>query len=67
MSATSGSVLEGTIMLMLYSAGLGIPFVITAVFLEKLKSTFDFIKKNYNIINKIAGIILIVSGIVIML
>ena len=62
MSATSGSVLEGTVMLILYSAGLGIPFIITAVFLEKLKSTFDFIKKNYDIINKIAGVVLIISG-----
>lgn len=66
MSVTAGSVLEGTVMLLLYSMGLGIPFIVTAIFLEKLKSTFEFIKKNYNVINKIAGVILIISGIVIM-
>lgn len=66
MSATYGSILQGIIMLLLYSLGLGIPFIITAIFLEKLKTTFEFIKKHYNIINKIAGIILIITGIVIM-
>lgn len=65
MSATYGNILQGIIMLLLYSLGLGIPFMITAVFLEKLKTTFDFIKKHYYVINKIAGIILVISGIVI--
>ena len=64
MSATSQSVLKGGIMLFIYSIGLGIPFVLTSIFLERLKSTFNHIKKHYNIINKIAGIILIVSGII---
>lgn len=63
MSATSENILKGGIMLLIYSIGLGIPFIITSVFLEKLKSTFNSIKKHYNIINKIAGIILILSGI----
>lgn len=63
MSATSENILKGGIMLLIYSIGLGIPFIITSVFLEKLKSTFNSIKKHYNIINKIAGTILILSGI----
>lgn len=63
MSATSENILKGGIMLLIYSIGLGIPFIITSVFLEKLKNTFNSIKKHYNIINKIAGIILILSGI----
>ena len=37
--------------------------MITTLFLEKLKSTFDFIKKHYNVINKISGSILIIFGI----
>lgn len=65
MSAISENILQASIMLLLYSIGLGIPFIITSIFLEKIKSTFDSIKKHYNIINKIAGIILIVSGVLI--
>ena len=66
MAATYGSIVKGVILLLTYSIGLGIPFIITAIFIEKLKQTFDFIKKNYRIINKIAGGILLVTGILIM-
>lgn len=66
MAATYGSIIKGILLLLTYSIGLGIPFVITAIFIEKLKQTFDFIKKNYRIINKIAGGILVVTGILIM-
>lgn len=64
MSATSENVLKGGIMLLIYSIGLGIPFIVTSIFLERLKSTFNRIQKHYNIINKIAGMILIFSGII---
>ncbi len=64
MSATSENVLKGGLMLFIYSIGLGIPFLLTSIFLERLKSTFNLIKKHYNVINKIAGIILIFSGII---
>ena len=67
MSATYGCITQGVIMLFLYSLGLGIPFIITAISLEKLKTTFQLIKNNYNIINKIAGIILIISGIIVII
>lgn len=66
MSATAENVVEGGLLLLTFSMGLGIPFVITAIFLEKLKTTFDFIKKNYKIINRISGAILIITGILIM-
>lgn len=67
MSATSQNVLKGGLMLFIYSIGLGIPFILTSIFLEKLKSTFNQIKKHYNVINKIAGIILIFSGIMLII
>lgn len=62
LASTTGSVLKGAILLLLYSLGLAIPFIITTLLLEKVKKTFDFIKKHYNIINKLAGSILILSG-----
>jgi len=42
---------------------LGIPFVLSAVLIQKLKTTFDFIKKNYTIINNFSGLLLILVGI----
>ena len=50
-------------MLLLYSAGLGIPFVISALLIDRLKSAFSFIKDHYRIINTICGCLLIATGI----
>ena len=63
LASTTGSVLKGAILLLLYSLGLAIPFIVTTIFLEKMKKTFDFIKKHYNIINKISCSILLIFGI----
>lgn len=63
LASTTGSILKGTILLVLYSLGLAIPFLITTLFMERVKRAFDFIKKHYSIINKVAGSILILSGI----
>ena len=62
-AANSGGSIEGIMMLLIYSLGLGIPFIMSAVLIDSLKNAFNFIKRNYNIINKISGIILIIVGI----
>ena len=63
LASQQGSVMTGVLMLLCYSLGLGIPFVISALLIEQLKTAFDFIKKHYNIINKVSGILLIIVGI----
>ena len=63
LAAYSGESLKGTIMLLSFSLGLGIPFIASAIIIERLKSTFDFIKKNYRIINLISGGLLVIVGI----
>ena len=54
---------KGVILMLLYSIGLGIPFIISAVLIENLKNVFDFIKKHYDVIKKVSGVILIGAGI----
>jgi len=66
MASASGSALQGTMMLLCFSAGLGIPFILSALLIDKLKSAFDFIKRNYRVINVVCGLLLVVIGIVIM-
>lgn len=66
MASQQGEVLTGVIMLLLYSLGLGVPFLLSAVLIDKLKGTFSFIKKHYKIINTVSGIFLIIIGIVMM-
>lgn len=63
MASQQGKALTGMLMLLSYSLGLGIPFILSAILIQKLKTSFDFIKKNYAIINTISGILLILVGI----
>lgn len=63
MVAKQQEILKGILLMLVYSIGLGIPFIISAILIEKLKEVFNFIKKNYKIVKKISGIILIVMGI----
>ena len=66
MASSGGDALKGVIMLLLYSLGLGVPFLLSAVLIDKLKGTFTFIKKNYKIINTVCGIFLIIIGLLMM-
>ena len=61
--ANSESLIKGVVMMLLYSIGLGIPFIVSAIFIDKLKNVFKVIKLHYSIIKKVSGIILIISGI----
>ena len=61
--AKQQDILKGIVLMLLYSIGLVIPFVISVVLIEKLKSAFNFIKRHYDKIKIISGIILIGMGI----
>ena len=63
LASQQGHVLAGMGMLLCYSLGLGIPFLFSAVLIDKLNSTFNFIKRHYSIINKVCGGLLIIIGI----
>lgn len=63
LASQQGSTVTGILMLLCYSLGLGIPFVLSALLIDRLKTAFDFIKRHYSIINKVSGVLLIVIGI----
>lgn len=63
LASQQGHVLAGVLMLLCYSLGLGIPFLLSAVLIDKLKSTFAWIKAHYQIINLISGALLVLIGI----
>ncbi|NMP37201.1 MAG: cytochrome c biogenesis protein CcdA [Clostridiales bacterium] len=66
MASTSGGVIKGMLLLLTYSLGMGIPFLLSAVLIDKLSSTFSFIKRHYKVINTVCGIFLIVIGVMMM-
>ena len=63
LASQQGHVVEGMLMLLAYSLGLGIPFVLSAVLIDYLKSAFNWIKRNYSVINAGCGGLLILIGI----
>ena len=66
LASQQGHVVEGMLMLLAYSLGLGIPFILSAVLIDYLKSAFNWIKKHYTIINAVSGVLLIVIGVLMM-
>ena len=63
LASQQGHVVEGMLMLLCYSLGLGVPFLISALLIDQLKSAFNWIKAHYDIINKVCGCLLILVGI----
>lgn len=62
LASSVGGALKGATLLLTYSLGLGIPFIFSAVLLDKLSEAFTFIKKHYKVINLVSGILLIIVG-----
>lgn len=63
LASSTGGAAQGALLLLLYSLGLGIPFVLSAVLIDRLGGTFDFIKRHYRVINLICGVFLILVGV----
>lgn len=63
LAANRGSLTEGVMMLLCYSLGLGIPFFISAILIDKLKGAFSFVKRHYNVINAVSGWLLVIVGV----
>ncbi|MCL2215595.1 MAG: cytochrome c biogenesis protein CcdA [Defluviitaleaceae bacterium] len=65
-ASQQGHMAEGMFMLFVFSMGLGLPFIASAVLIHRLKNAFDFIKKHYRIINCLSGGLLVLVGILMM-
>ncbi len=60
------TVMQGIILLFVYSLGLGIPFFLTAVSINKFFTLFNRIKKHFHTIEVVGGVMLIAVGILMM-
>lgn len=66
LAAHEGTALRGIALLVIYSLGMGIPFLISAFLVDQLTKFIDSIKKHYRVINIISGILLILLGVLMM-
>jgi cytochrome c-type biogenesis protein len=64
-ASLSGSAGRGAFLLAVYSAGLAIPFILTALAFSRMTTAFAVVKRHYQTIVAIGGVILIAMGILI--
>jgi cytochrome c-type biogenesis protein len=65
-ASLSSSAAHGALLLAVYSAGLGIPFLVTALAFSRMTTAFAAVKRHYAAIMAVGGGVLIVMGILIL-
>ena len=65
LAATQDTVAKGGGLLAVYSAGLAVPFLITAIAFNRATTAFGWVKRHYALINGLAGILLIAIGVLV--
>ena len=62
-AATQDTVGKGGVLLAFYSAGLAVPFLLTAVAFTRMTTAFRWLRDHYLIITALSGVILITMGV----
>ena len=65
MAANSAEVGHGALLLGIYSLGMGVPFVLVALLLGRVKPLLNWLNRHALVINRVAGAILMVLGLLI--
>lgn len=65
LAADEGTLKRGIVLLAAYSAGLGVPFLLTSLAVNKFFIAFARIRKHYHTIEIVAGVLMIVIGVLI--
>jgi|TARA_X000000368_G_scaffold30737_1_gene22892 cytochrome c-type biogenesis protein len=66
LAATEESINRGILLLIFYSLGLALPFILSGYLIQKFLIFSKNFKKNINLVSKIGGIILLITGILIL-
>jgi cytochrome c-type biogenesis protein len=64
-AAITGSRYHGMVLLLFYSLGLAVPFLLTAILFNRATGAFRFIRDHYAAVTAVSGVILIVMGVLI--
>jgi cytochrome c-type biogenesis protein len=65
LAAQTDSAANGAFLLAVYSAGLAVPFLLTAVAFSRMTTAFAVVKRHYQAIVAVGGVVLIVMGVLI--
>lgn len=64
MASTSENLIASNLLILTYTIGFILPFIIASLFYSKLYKKFDSVKKYINLIKKISGIFIIIAGLI---
>jgi cytochrome c-type biogenesis protein len=64
-AAAQGGSARGAFLLFMYSAGLGLPFLLVGLGIRRLMSALSFVKRNYHWFAGISGVIMVTIGILV--
>jgi cytochrome c-type biogenesis protein len=62
-AAAEATVTKGAMLLAVYSAGLGIPFLLAAFMIEQFSSLFSRMKRHLETVERVMGVLMVITGI----
>ncbi|NLV82105.1 MAG: cytochrome c biogenesis protein CcdA [Synergistaceae bacterium] len=62
LAGSGGTVLQGIFYLFVFSMGLGIPYILAAIFFTNIKGVFQWLKKHARQIQIVSGVVLVIAG-----
>jgi cytochrome c-type biogenesis protein len=65
-ASVQGTVGKGAVLLLFYSAGLAVPFLVTAVAFTRMTAAFRWLRRRYLVITAISGLVLIGMGVLLL-
>jgi cytochrome c-type biogenesis protein len=65
LAGSSKTIIQGMLLLLVYSIGLGIPFIVSSIVFEKAKGALGQLQKHGRVISILSGILLIAAGILV--
>jgi cytochrome c-type biogenesis protein len=65
-ASVQGTVAKGAILLLFYSAGLAVPFLLTAVAFTRMTAGFRWLRAHYAVITALSGLVLIAMGLLLL-
>ena len=66
LAGATGSAAQGGLLLAVYSLGLAVPFIVTALAFNQALRTFGWVKRHFGLINALAGGLLVCMGVLLL-
>jgi cytochrome c-type biogenesis protein len=66
LAADQQTLVRGELLLLCYSLGLGVPFVVAGVAFGRMAGVFAWVKRHYRVVNLVSGLVLVAFGVLLL-